>query len=370
MSTDWIWQESDWPAFRWDEGKVGAALAQARLAQGRLMGVMRLLDADLTREALAAILVEDGVTTSAIEGETLDPAAVRSSVARQLGLPTTGLPSPSRAVDGLVATLLDATSRAAEPLTRERVFGWHAALFPTGRSGIHHIRTGAWRGPEPMHVVSGAHGREKIHFTAPPHDRLDAETGKFFSWFAAPPRGLDGLLVAGVAHLWFVTLHPFEDGNGRLTRAITDLAITRDEPACARLFSLSAQILRERKGYYDALESTQRGDTDITAWMLWFLAQVEAAATRADEAVDTALSRTRFWLRHAATELNARQRKALNRMMVPGGFTGGMTTAKYMSLTRASRATASRELADLVEKGCLAPTGPGGRSTAYKVASS
>lgn len=367
MNHEWIWQHAAWPAFVWDAAQVAGALAKARLAQGRLMGAARLLDAGLSREALADILVEDGVTTSAIEGEKLDPNAVRSSVARQLGLPTTGLPKATRAVDGLVSLLLDATSKADEPLTRERVFRWHAALFPTGTSGVHTIRTGMWRGEEPMRVISGVHGREHIHFTAPDRGRLDGETDKFFAWFASPPGGLDGLLVAGVAHLWFVTLHPFEDGNGRITRAITDLAIARDNPASARLFSLSAQILRERAGYYDILESTQRGDLDITAWLLWFLAQVEAAANKADDAVGTVLARTRFWVRHAETSLNERQRKALNRMMVPGGFVGGMTTAKYVSLTRTSRATAQRELADLVGKGCLEPTEAGGRSSAYRI---
>lgn len=365
MNQQWIWQHPNWPAFTWNPAAVNATLAQARFAHGLILGAARLLDSELTRESLADLLVEDGVATSAIEGETLDPGAVRSSVARQLGLPFAGLPKPSRGVDGLVSVLLDATKNARAPLTRERVFGWHAALFPSGHSGIHEIRTGAWRGDAPMHVISGAHGRERIHFTAPPGEKVEQETRKFFTWFDAPPVNIDRLIVAGIAHLWFVTIHPFEDGNGRITRAITDMAIARDILDGPHLFSLSAQIMHERKGYYDILESTQRGDMDITPWLCWFLDRVEAAALASVESANTVLDRTRFWVRHSRTELNERQRKALNRMMVPGGFTGGMTSAKYVSLTRTSRATATRELADLVAKGCLKPTGAGGRSTAY-----
>jgi len=329
-----------------------------------------LLDSRLTLEAVATILVEDGITTSAIEGEHLDIQVVRSSVAHRLGLPTAGLPVPPRAVDGLIEVLLDATRHFDSPLTVERLFGWQASLFPTGYSGLHPIRTGALRGDQPMQVVSGPIGHERVHFAAPPRTGLEAEWSGFLDWFNAPPAGLDGLLRAGLAHLWFVTLHPFEDGNGRLARAITDLAISQDERQPMRFFSLSAQILRERERYYQVLESTQRGDLDVTEWLAWFLAQVTVSATAAETAVANTLAKARFWLRHHRTEINDRQRKVLNRLLDAGqdGFEGGINVRKYVSLTKTSRATAYRELSDLVEKGCLVPTGKGGRSSAYAIA--
>lgn len=366
----WIWQEPDWPHFRWDGAHLAPWLARARLAQGKVLGATRLLDPNLTREAVATILVEDGLTTSAIEGERLDVDAVRSSVARHLGLPTTGLPAPPRAVDGLIDVLLDATRHHDTPLTAERLFGWQAALFPTGYSGLHAIQVGKLRGSEPMQVVSGAIGREKVHFVAPPRSGLKAGLDRFLAWFNAPPTNLDGLVRAGLAHLWFVTLHPFEDGNGRLARAITDMALSQDERQPMRLFSLSAQILRERESYYGILEHTQRGGLDVSDWLAWLLAQVESAATAAEQTVANTLSKARFWLRHQATDINDRQRKVLNRMLDvgPGEFEGGMNTRKYMSLTKTSRATAYRELADLVEKRCLHPTGKGGRSSGYEIA--
>lgn len=365
----WIWQESEWPRMRWNQGALAPLLARARLAQGKALGATRLLDAGLTLEAAAAILVEDGITTSAIEGERLDLDAVRSSVARHLGLPTAGLPAPPRAVDGLIEVLLDATGGYGKPLTAERLFGWHAALFPTGRSGLHPIRSGALRGDEPMQVVSGSTGRERIHFSAPPRQGLEAELDNFLAWFNAKPADLDGLIRAGLAHLWFITLHPFEDGNGRIARALTDMALSQDERQPRRFFSLSAQILHERKGYYAILERTQRGGLDVTDWLAWFMAQVETSANAAEGTVANTLSKARFWLRHQGTNLNGRQRKVLNRLLDagPDGFEGGITTRKYMSLTKTSRVTAYRELADLVEKGCLMPTGKGGRSSSYVI---
>lgn len=366
----WIWQRPEWPRLRWDQGALAPLLARARLAQGKALGATRLLDAGLSLEAAAAILVEDGLTTSAIEGERLDLEAVRSSVARHLGLPTAGLPAPPRAVDGLIEVLFDATRRHDKPLTAERLFGWHAALFPSGRSGLHTIRSGELRGDDPMQVVSGGAGRERIHFVAPPRKGLEAELSNFMAWFEARPAELDGLIRAGVAHLWFVTLHPFEDGNGRLARALTDMALSQDERQPQRLFSLSAQILRERKAYYAVLERTQRGGLDITDWLAWFLEQVEASANASEKTVANILAKARFWLRHQGTDLSGRQRKVLNRLLDAGpeGFEGGITTRKYMSLTKTSRVTAYRELADLVEKGCLAPTGKGGRSSSYVIA--
>lgn len=359
----WIWQQA----------ALAPVLARARLAQGKVLGATKLLDAGLTLEAVAAILVEDGVTTSAIEGERLELDAVRSSVARHLGLPTAGLPAPSRAVDGLIELLLDATRHFALPLTMQRLLGWQASLFPTGYSGLHQVRTGALRGNEPMQVISGRIGHERVHFTAPPREGLDVELDRFLAWFntgsADPASGLDGLIRAGLAHLWFVTLHPFEDGNGRLARAITDMALSQDERQPMRFFSLSAQILRERESYYDILEGTQRGSVDVTDWLAWFLAQVEASAKAAENTVASTLAKARFWLRHQAANLNERQRKALNRLLDAGrdGFEGGINIRKYMGLTKTSRATAYRELSGLVEKGCLTPTGKGGRSSGYEI---
>jgi Fic family protein len=368
MST-WIWERTDWPAFRWRETEISPALARARLAQGRILGAAGLLDPALTLDADASILVEDGVETSAIEGERLDRDAVRSSVARHLGLPTAGLQVPSRAIDGLVEVLLDATRRFDAPLTLERLLGWQAALFPTGYSGLRPIRGGQLRGEEPMEVVSAGMGGERVHFLAPPRGRLEAELDRFLDWFGRPPGDLDGLVRAGIAHLWFITLHPFEDGNGRLARAVTDMAIAQDERRPMRLFSLSAQIQRRRSAYYEILERTQRGDLDVTPWLAWFLAQVEEAATQAHALVARTLGKARFWLRFQAVEINERQRKVLNRLLDagPGGFAGGINNRKYMALTGTSRATAWRELSDLAAKGCLVATGQGGRSSAYEI---
>jgi len=365
----WIWQQADWPRFLWDTGALAPALASARLAQGKVLGATRLLDAKLSLEAIAAILAENGAATSAIEGERLDLDAVRSSVARHLGLPSAGLPDPPRAVDGLVEVLLDAARHFDSPLTAQRLLGWQAALFPTGYSGLHPIKTGALRGGEPMRVASGPVGRERVHFTAPPREGLEEELERFLAWFNAPPPGLDGLIRAGLAHLWLVTLHPFEDGNGRLARAVTDLALSQDERQPLRFFSLSAQILRERDSYYAILERTQRGGLDVTDWLAWLLGQVAAAASAAEKIVEDTLAKARFWLRHQGTDLNGRQRKVLNRLLDAGrgGFQGGLNTRQYMGLAKTSRSTAYRELSGLVEKGCLATTAKGGRSSGYEV---
>jgi Fic family protein len=365
----WIWQQRAWPNLSWDNAKLANPLARARLRQGELLGIARLLDSGLSREAEAQILIQDGINTSAIEGEHVDVDAIRSSVARHLGLPTAGLRAAPRSVDGLVEVLLDATAHYAKPLTQKRLFGWQAALFPTGRSGLHKIRTGTLRGDDPMRVVSGSIGRQKVHFEAPPRKGLEAQVRGFIDWFNAPPERLDGLVRAGLAHLWFVTLHPFDDGNGRVARAITDMALCQDEQRPQRLFSLSAQIMRNRDAYYAVLERTQRGGLDVTPWLAWHLEQVSLACELADGTVAHVLAKARFWLRHQVTPLNDRQRKVINVLLDagPGGFAGGMNTRKYVSLTRASRATAYRELADLVVKGCLIPSG-GGRSVVYQIA--
>jgi len=364
-----MWQRPQWPHFTWDTAALSGPLARARFVQGQALGTARMLEGQLGLEAWSAVLVMDGVTTSAIEGESLDARAVRSSVARHLGLPAAGLPVPGRTVEGLVEVLLDAAQGHARPLTRVRLLRWHAALFPTGRSGLHDVRAGKLRGSAPMQVVSGPLGREKVHFVAPPRHALSAGLSGFLRWFAHPPAGLDGLVRAGVAHLWFLTLHPFEDGNGRLARALTDLAIAEDEKTAIRTWSLSSRILAEREAYYALLERTQRGGMDVTPWLVWFLEQLAEAASGANAAAGRTVTKARFWMRHPAAALDPRQVKALNRLLDagPDGFEGGMTARKYAGLNHCSRATATRELADLVARGCLRTNGKGGRSVAYEV---
>ena len=365
----WIWQQPNWPKFVWDADELSNPLAQARLAQGKLHGVAHILNADLSSEALTSILIQDGITTSAIEGERLHLDAVRSSVANQLGLPNVGLPKPDRAIDGLVEVLLDATQKHNQPLTLQRLCNWHGALFPTGYSGLREIRVGQMRGAEPMRVVSGRIGHETVHFEAPPYEQIDTEISRFIDWFNSDDsQTLDGLIRAGVAHLWFITIHPFEDGNGRIARAITDMALAQDERLTMRLFSLSAQILAVREAYYDILESTQKGEMDITAWLKWFLTQIQNAVELAQLTVANTLNKAKFWMTHQTKPLNERQRKVLNRMLdAKDGFEGGMNTRKYMSLTKTSRATAYRELAQMVEWGCLQANEKGGRSSGYLI---
>ena len=365
----WIWQQPNWPKFVWDANEISNPLAQARLAQGKLHGVAHILNADLSSEALTSILIQDGITTSAIEGERLHLDAVRSSVANQLGLPNVGLPKPDRAIDGLVEVLLDATQKHNQPLTLQRLCNWHGALFPTGYSGLREIRVGQMRGAEPMRVVSGRIGHETVHFEAPPYEQIDTEMSRFIDWFNSDDsQTLDGLIRAGVAHLWFITIHPFEDGNGRIARAITDMALAQDERLTMRLFSLSAQILAVREAYYNILESTQKGEMDITAWLKWFLTQIQNAVELAQLTVANTLNKAKFWMTHQTKPLNERQRKVLNRMLdAKDGFEGGMNTRKYMSLTKTSRATAYRELAQMVEWGCLQANEKGGRSSGYLI---
>ena len=368
----WIWQQPDWPKFVWDANEISNPLAQARLAQGKLHGVAHILNADLSSEALTSILIQDGITTSAIEGERLHLDAVRSSVANQLGLPNVGLPKPDRAIDGLVEVLLDATQKHNHPLSLQRLCNWHGALFPTGYSGLREIRVGQMRGAEPMRVVSGRIGHETVHFEAPPYEQLDTEMSRFIDWFNSDEsQTLDGLIRAGVAHLWFITIHPFEDGNGRIARAITDMVLAQDERLTMRLFSLSAQILAVREAYYDILESTQKGEMNITAWLKWFLTQIQNAVELAQLTVANTLNKAKFWMTHQTKPLNERQRKALNRMLdAKDGFEGGMNTRKYMNLTKTSRATAYRELAQMVEWRCLQANEKGGRSSGYVLVNS
>jgi Fic family protein len=364
----WIWELPHWPDFTWDSAALTAPLSTARRAQGEVAGAGKLLDPDMDVSAQLEILTAEGTATSAIEGERFDPNALRSSLARRLGLPTAGLPAPARSLEGLVDVLLDAAQNYQQPLTLEKLFAWQAALFPTGRSGLHEIRVGSLRGEDPMRIVSGPIERERVHYIAPPRHRLDQEMRRFLAWYNAPPAGLDGLLRAGLAHAWFELIHPFDDGNGRIGRALLDRALAQDEGRTVRLYSLSARFMAVRDEYYDALEGISSGTLDVTRWLAWFLNQFTAAVHESEHTLARVLRKARFWIQHAQRPLNERQRKALNWMLDAGpeGFVGGMTNRKYAHLTKASPATAQRDLAELVELRCLSLVGAG-RGARYEL---
>jgi Fic family protein len=365
----YVWQHPDWPRLRFDPAALLDPLARCRKRQGAFLARVADLGLDMEKGAQAEVLFEETVQTAAIEGEILDRESVRSSVAARLGLPSAGLRPTDRAADGLVETLLDATRGCDRPLTAKRIKGWHAALFPAGYSGLRRIGAGRWR-TGPVRVVSGPAGRERVHYEGPPANRVPGEMREFLAWWRSGPGELDGVLWAGVAHFLFVTIHPFEDGNGRLARTLTDMALARDEGLRARFYSLSSRIMQERREYYSVLERDQKGTGDVTAWLAWFVGCVERAVGRSERLLARILAKAEFWRRHAGVAVNERQRKALNRLLDagPGGFEGGLTNRKYVGLTRTTRATAFRELADLVAKGLLRP-GPGrGRSASYDAA--
>ncbi|MHC1712739.1 MAG: Fic family protein [Solidesulfovibrio sp.] len=369
IANHYIWESPDWPHFRWDAATLLTPLGQVRQRQGGLLAKAASLGLAAGQAGRADILIEEVLTNSGIEGERLDPAGVRSSVARHLDLPRAGLPAPGPREDGAVAVLLDATSHFAAALDAKRLFAWHAALFPTGYSGLRRIKVADWRGEAPMRVVSGRAGREVVHFLAPPHDRVALEMERFFSWWKESSGKMDGLVRAGLAHLYFITIHPFEDGNGRLARTLTDMALAGDERSPSRLYSLSAQILTERKGYYDVLEQTQKGTLDVTEWLAWFVDALSRAMKRAEAVMDRVLAKTGFWQRFEGFSINERQHKVLNRLLDAGEtFEGGLTTRKYMGMTGASRATAYRDITELVEKGLLLENPGRGRSVSYRIA--
>lgn len=362
----YIYECDDWPNLIWSNEQIAQPLAAVRHRQGRLIGHMEALGFPLREEAVLHALTEDVLKSSEIEGEVLDREQVRSSIARRLGMNIGGLVESDRNVEGVVEMMLDATQNYAQPLTSERLFSWHAALFPTGRSGISRITVGAWRAAEggPMQVVSGPIGRERIHYEAPASERLDAEMTRFLDWFeTATP---DPVLQAGIAHLWFVTIHPFDDGNGRIARAIADLALARAEGTAQRFYSMSAQIRAERKAYYDMLETTQKGGLDITPWLLWFIGCLDRAFDRAEIILASVMSKARFWDSMAGQALNERQRKVVNRLL--DGFEGKLTNAKWAAITKASSDTALRDINDLVQRGILVKDPAGGRSTSYSLA--
>lgn len=364
----YIWQKKNWPALSWNTDALLTPLGKCRLLQGRLLSKVAGVGLHMEYQAQAEILVEETMKTSAIEGERLDVRSVRSSVARRLGLPSAGMPFDRR-IDDLVSVLVDATRNFDKPLTSERLWGWHAALFPTGYSGMHKIRVGGWRdSDEPMRVVSGPIGREKIHFEAPPAELLDMEMGRFLSWFDDSLGKVEGIVRAAITHVWFVTIHPFDDGNGRLARALTDMALAQDDKQRERYYSLSAQIMAERDEYYDVLEKTQKGTCDVTEWLAWFLGCYARAITRSDDIMKGVFSKSEFWRIHSQNRLNERQKKVINRLLDegPGGFEGGLTTRKYASMAHCSRATAFRELDQLFEMGIVARVGKG-RSVRYEL---
>lgn len=363
----YIHQLSDWPGFFWDERAIGRRLADVRHRQGRLIGRMGALGFPLEAEAVLRTLTDDVVKSSAIEGEALDAARVRSSLARRLGIDIGALAPVDRNVEGVVEMTLDATQNFARPMTAERLFAWHAALFPTGRSGMRRIAVGRWRDDAsgPMQVVSGAAGRERVHFEAPPASAVPGEMQAFLQWFDAEEE-IDPVLKAAVAHLWFVTIHPFEDGNGRIARAIADLALARSEGGALRFYSMSAQIGAERNAYYERLESAQKGTLDITSWLSWFLDCLDRAFDRAQRTLARVLDAARFWRRHAQESFNQRQREMIARLL--DGFVGKLTTSKWAKIAKCSQDTALRDIDDLVRRGVLAKDAAGGRSTSYGLA--
>ncbi len=363
----YIHNEPDWPRFQWDRDSLAERLAVVRHKQGRLLGRMEALGFKLRQEAVLKTLTEDVLKSSEIEGEQLDAEQVRSSIARRLGMDIGGLKPVDRNVEGVVEMMLDATGHYEQPLTAERLFAWHASLFPTGRSGMRRIRVGAWRddGSGPMQVVSGAVGRERVHFEAPVAGRLDREMQVFLDWFNENT-ATDWVLKAGLAHLWFVTIHPFDDGNGRIARAIADMALARSEQSAQRFYSMSAQIRQEHAAYYDVLEKTQKGTMDVTAWMDWFLGCLGRAIEGAQAILGTVLSKARFWEAIGEFPLNERQRLVLNRLL--DGFDGKLTTTKWAKLAKCSHDTALRDIAALVQGGILVRNPGGGRSTSYALA--
>jgi len=364
----YIWQDPAWPhGLRWHGSALQPGLQAVRTRQGRLAAKAALLGVEDAEELHLNAMSEEAVRTARIEGEQLQRDSVRSSVRRHLGREPMGLSSSQRAVDGLVEVLLDATRRASEPLTAERLFAWHASLFPTGRSGMRRITVGGWRtGSEPMQVVARGLDTVDVRFQAPPSARVPSDMQDLLIWIEHDTP-VDGLLRAGLAHLWFETIHPFDDGNGRIGRALADLLLTRDQGGSTRLWSLSAEIDAHRADYYAHLGQAQRGDGDVTAWLAWFLDRVADGLDRGEARCDRVLARLRFWAHHGTPALNARQAKLMDRLLRAGrgGFEGGMSTRKAVALTGASRATAQRDLADLVDKGLLVPRAAGGRSTAY-----
>lgn len=361
----WIWQYQQWPHFCWNNDSLINLLSQVHERQGRLLGKMSVMGLETQAASSLETMTEDVLRNAEIEGMILNAANVRSSVARHLGIETAGLPQPDHYTEGVVQVLMDAVKHCNEPLTEERLFNWHAAMFPTGRSGMVPITVGAYRtGKEPMQVVSGASGKEQVHYQAPPSDSIKEDMESFFLWFNEN-QSVDPLLKAAIAHLWFVNIHPFDDGNGRLTRTITDMLLVRADGLQQRYYSMSAAILKDKKAYYDTLEYTGKHGLDITQWIVWFLQTLDEAVLTALDKTDRIVQKSLFWQRQKDIVLNERQIKVINRLW--DGFEGKLSTGKWAKMNHISQATALRDIQDLVEKGILHKTDEAGRSTNYEL---
>ena len=360
----YIHQLDNWPKFIWDHKRIASLLGTVRNRQGRLIGRMEALGFPLRSEALLQTLTLDVLKSSEIEGDILDPKQVRSSIARRLGMKIGGLVASDRHVDGVVEMMLDATQNFDKPLTKNRLFAWHASLFPTGHSGMHKITVGAWRKDSrgPMRVVSGVLGRERVHSEAPQASRLNQEMKNFLNWFNGT-MDIDPVLKAGLAHLWFVTIHPFEDGNGRIARAIADMQLARADGSQERFYSMSVQIRKERNAYYDILEKTQRNGIDITDWLEWFLTCLDRALGTTESTLAGVFQKARFWESYPAGAINERQRIMINKLF--DGFEGKLTSSKWAKITKCSQDTAHRDILDLLEKDVLIKHPVGGPSTSY-----
>jgi Fic family protein len=364
----YIYELPGWPGFYWDEKKIAGLLSSVRHRQGRIFGKMEALGFSLQTEATLHSLTVEVVKSGEIEGEVLNADQVRSSIARKLGLRIAGLIPADRHIDGVVEMMLDATQHYSEPITAKRLFTWHAAMFPTSTSGMHKIVVGKWRNnpkDDPMQVVSGAIGKEKVHFRAPDAEVLKDEMKKFIDWFNQE-NSMDPVLKAALAHLWFVTIHPFDDGNGRIARAIADMQLARADESAQRFYSMSAQIRKERNDYYNTLEQTQKGSLDITKWMEWFLNCFNRALMATDETLAGVLNKAKFWERHAKTVFNSRQVLLLNKLL--DGFVGKLTSSKWAKIAKCSQDTALRDIQDLLERKILKREAAGGRSTSYALA--
>ena len=373
MAPFWIWQQPDWPSFTWNAERLAPLLRECVQAQGRLTGMVSSVGNSLSAQSELDALLQNIVTSSAIEGEQLNVGSVRSSLARRLGLEQLDGNHVSQRSEGLAQLMLDATQHFAEPLTLERLLGWHEWLFPDQDTDLatRSMRVGALRGDDPMQVVSGRLDRPTVHFEAPPRQGLERQVDSFLDWFESSRNqaGLDPLLRAGVAHFWFVTLHPFDDGNGRLTRAITDLALAQGEAQAIRFYAMSASILEDRSGYYRVLENSQKATLDITEWLEWFLKTLLRSLQQAMARIESVLGKARFWQAHRQSGLSAEQTKVLNRLLDGGerGFEDGISAAQYQAVAKVSKATATRHLTELLAKGCLNRLPGGGRSTRYQI---
>jgi Fic family protein len=372
LMPQWIWQQPQWPQFSWQSDKLADLLRQCTGEQGRLLGRLGAVGDETTKQGMLDTLLQNIITSSAIEGEALNAGSVRSSLARRLGVHEPKEAHRTPRSEGLAHLMVDATCNHTQPLSVERLLQWHSLLFPADDSRRLHtsLRVGEWRGDEPMQVVSGRLDRPTVHFEAPPRRGLEQELEAFVDWFNVESATLDPLLRAGLAHLWFVTLHPFDDGNGRLTRALTDLALAQGDNQAVRFYAMSASILDNRAGYYAVLEQTQKADMDVTPWLVWFLQTLLAAINEAIKNVDRVLGKARFWQAHRALPLSKEQLKVINRLLDGGakGFEEGISAAQYQAVAKVSKATATRHLADLLEKGLLQRLPGGGRNTRYEIA--